>query len=125
MENLLLRFRAAALAVFAFITWSGAESAYAADDAPARPPRNAFNKLERYQELGVIARDKGEVRVIIGLETAQEFARDPDFVPDQVKEQAVSARQQRVLARVAGHNVRDIKRFRWHQFFAASVDQTA
>src|SRR5215831_15960518 len=103
MKNVLRHFSAAVLAVFAFVVPAVAELAHA-DDAASRAPRNAFNKPERYQELGAVARDRGEVRVIVGMETAQEFASGPDYAPDQVKEQAVSARQQRVLARLAGHN---------------------
>ncbi len=131
MKNLLRRFSAAALAVFTFIVCPVAELAHAADDTQPRPPKNAFDKPERQRELAAQVRDKGEVRVILGLQTTQETARGPDeargsdHAADPAKEQAVSARQQRVLQRAAGHNVRQVKRFRWHHFMAATVDATA
>ena len=125
MEKLLRRFCAAAFVVLATIAWPAAQSASAADGAPAHAPKNAFNKPERHQELSALARDNGEVRVILSLETAQELARGPYRAPDQAKEQAVSARQQRVLQRAAGHNLRNVKRFRLHHFIAVTVDAAA
>ena len=67
----------------------------------------------------------GEVRVIIGMRTAQEIGRRVDRAPDVVKEQAVSARQLRVLQRLAGKNIRAVKRLRLHDFIALTVDSAA
>src|SRR5215813_6870882 len=92
-----------------------------AAERSARVAQNAFERQGR-EDLAGALREAGEVRVIVGLQTAQELSQGVDGTPDQVKEQAVAARQTRLLQRLARHNVREVKRLRFHHFIALTVD---
>src|SRR5262245_7617310 len=98
-----------------------AETAAAAEGFGVSAPRDAHEKHDR-DDLAAPLRERGEIRGIVGLQTPEETERRFARVPDHVKEQDVSARQQRVLQRLAGRNVRNIKRLLLHHFMAATVD---
>src|SRR5262249_34589014 len=71
-----------------------------AAERSARVAQNAFERQGR-EDLAGALREAGEVRVIVGLQTAQELSQGVDGTPDQVKEQAVAARQTRLVERLA------------------------
>src|SRR5687767_11858441 len=98
--------------------------AQAADGRTGKLPHNAFSKFARDDLLAPLRR-QGEVRVIVGLQTPQEVAQPADVDADQIKEQRVLARQSRVLQRLGGHNLRNLKRLRHHHFMAVTVDAAA
>jgi hypothetical protein len=69
--------------------------------------------------------EQREFRVIVGIETKHEGSQSTEAMSDQAKQQAVSARQSRILARLAGHNFRDVTLLRHHPFMAMTVDAGA
>ena len=89
-----------------------------------RIPHNASSKTAR-ADLMAPLQSQGEVRIIVGLQTPQEIAQAVDTTPDEIRTQRVAARQERLLERLAGHHVRNIKRLRNHQFLAMTVDGDA
>ena len=96
-------------------------AAFAADGRELKTAHDVRQKFNR-EDLHAPARENGEVRLIVGLRTAAESVVPGDAASDRVREQAVSARQSRVLQRLAGRNVRDIKRLRLHDFMALTAD---
>src|SRR3712207_4975333 len=96
----------------------------AAGDRAIKQPHNAFGKTGR-EDLVAALRDRGEVRVIVGLQTPREMAEGSDSTPDHVKERRVTDRQERVLERLARHGVRQLKRLRHHPFMAVTLDAAA
>jgi hypothetical protein len=92
VKHSLRRFSAAAtLVLVSIVCLILPELARAADGSSPRAPQNAFTKLDR-EDLAERIRERGEVRVIVGLQTLQEIA-EGDRAPDAVKEVTVSARQ--------------------------------
>src|SRR5258706_13680794 len=71
-----------------------------AQAAEARVPHNAFDKVLR-PDLAAPLAARGEIRVVVGLQTANEIARPVDTTPDADKAAAGSAPQARLLARLA------------------------
>ena len=100
------------------------ETAAAADAQPVKAARDAHQKLDR-EDLAAPLRETGEVRVIVGLETRAGTRAARGAASGSGQEQAVSARQSRVLQRLAGHNLRKVKRLRHHHFIALTVDAAA
>lgn len=95
--------------------------AAAADHKPGKAPHNAAAKSDR-EDLLEPLRERGEVRVIVGLETIGDATPSADKSPDDVKADRVRTRQQRLLARLARHDLRDVKQLRNHPFVAVTVD---
>lgn len=112
------------LAFIAIICPAATRPAQATDEPAAKVPQNAPTNVNR-DNLAARLHEQREFRVIVGLETEQERSQSVDATPDQAKEQAVYARQLRVLARLAEHNVRDVTRLRHHHFMAMTVDAAA
>ena len=75
------------LASIIFLIVPGA--ADAADPGAPRARQDAYTKIDR-QDLAERIQQSGDIRVIVGLQTPQEFAQGVDRAPDQVKAQAVS-----------------------------------
>jgi hypothetical protein len=98
--------------------------AQATDEPAATIPQNARTAVDR-DDLAERLHKRSEFRVIVGMQTTQEGSQSADAMPDHAKEQAVSARQSRVLARLAGHNFRDVTRLRLHHFMSMTVDAAA
>ena len=117
-------FTAALLSIAATFISLSFEVVGATDPAVVATPIDARIKSNR-NDISSRLLERGEVRVIVGLRTAQEVARRVDRAPDVVKEQAVAARQLRVLQRLAGTNIRAVKRLRLHDFMTLTVDASA
>ena len=117
-------FAAGLLSLVAFVASLSAGPAVAAGQEVVTAPTLAHEKTNR-PDFAQPLRDRGEVRLIIGMRTAQEMARPVDRSPDVVKAQAVSARQLRVLQRLAGKNIRAVRRLRLHDFISLTVDSNA
>ena len=117
-------FTAALLSIAATFISLSFEVVGATDPAVVATPIDARIKSNR-NDIASRLLERGEVRVIVGLRTAQEVARRVDRAPDVVKEQAVAARQLRVLQRLAGTNIRAVKRLRLHDFMTLTVDAGA
>jgi subtilisin family serine protease len=115
---------AAFAALLGVISAVFAQTATAADPLVARVPHNAYNKSGR-DDLQTPLAQQGELRVLVGLQTPDEIRQNVDITPDDAKEQAVSRRQQRLLQRLAGHNVRNVRALRFHHFVAMTVDAGA
>ena len=114
----------AILAFLALLCLAVPQFARAADERPDRARHNAFDKHDR-EDLAAPIREKGEVHVIVGLQTPQEIAGPDDRTPDEAKREAVAARQARLLQRLAGHTVRAVTRLRLHHFISMTVDAAA
>src|SRR5258707_301705 len=108
-------------AILAFLIAICLAAPQLAQAAEARVPHNAFDKVLR-PDLAAPLSTQGEIRVVVGLQTADEIARPVDTSPDPDKAAAVAARQSRLLERLAGHNVRNVTRLRLHHFIALTVD---
>src|SRR5688572_20090853 len=93
-------------------------------DRMVRAPRDA-HQLSNRTDLTDQFKQQPEIRIIVGLETQQENAQAAIRTNDLMRQQAVVARQTRVLDRVQGLNVRNIKRLRFHAYIAMTVDATA
>ena len=89
-----------------------------------RAPRDARAKQNR-TDLENLFKQQPEIRIIVGLQTAEENTAPAARASDQARERSVAARQAAVLGRAQGLNVRDIRRFRFHPFIAMTVDATA
>src|SRR5262245_34053177 len=109
------------LALLPLIVLLATLSASAADRDAVRVLRDAHEKFDR-NDLSAPIRESGEVRVIVGLETSDDIAQIAERIPDEAKEQAVAARQNRLLQRLARHNARNVTRLRHHHFLALTVD---
>ena len=70
-------------------------------DKIVRAPRDA-HQLSNRTDLTDLFKQRPEIRIIVGLETPQERTQDRALTNDQVREQAVAARQTRVLDRIQG-----------------------
>jgi subtilisin family serine protease len=119
-----LAMRRVALILFALASLGlhALQLAHAADNEDrSKAAANAFRKFPR-EDLAAALRDTGDIRVIVGLQTALEIAEATPRVPDRTKEAEVDARQSRVLKRLARHYLRDVKRLRHHPFMAMTVD---
>src|SRR5688572_7304431 len=90
-------------------------------DKIVRAPRDA-HQLSNRTDLTDLFKQRPEIRIIVGLETPQERTQDVTRTNDQTREQAVAARQTRVLDRIQGLNVRNITRLRFHPYLAMTVD---
>jgi hypothetical protein len=123
MRSALQRIKVAMLfAVAIAAAWSLPLPALAASGERAiKAPHSAFNKAWR-EDLLAAFRDRGEVRVLVGLQTADEVAPAADPTPDFLKEQRTDVRLSRVLKRLAGFHFRDVKQLRQHPFFSLTVD---
>ena len=115
----------AVVVLLGILGWALPEVAAAEE---ARIPRSAFNKQNR-DDLAAPLREKGEIRVIVGLRGADQAAnrprgRDSDAA-DQAFRREVDDDQTRLLQRHQRHNLRHVKRFRDHNFVAMTVDAAA
>ena len=90
-------------------------------DKIVRAPRDA-HQLSNRTDLTDLFKQRSEIRIIVGLETPQERTQDGTGTNDQAREQAVAARQTRVLDRIQGLNVRNITRLRFHPYIAMTID---
>ena len=116
------KFLAACLSILlAFVVSTAPVAVYAAGEEIVLSSPNAHEKRDR-EDLLAPLREQGEVRIIVGLRSAQAVAQSVDRVPDRVKERTVSERQLRVLQGLAGHDIRAVKRLRLHDFIALTVD---
>src|SRR4030095_16705274 len=112
IQGRILKFRgviaARLLALLSLIVFLASVTAVAADRDAVKQFRDAHQKFAR-DDLSAAIRESGEVRVIVGLETPDEIAQIAERISDQAKEQAVAARQLRLLQRNARHNAREKK----------------
>ena len=93
-------------------------------DRSVRAPRDA-HQLSNRTDLTGLFKQQPEIRIIVGLRTPQESAQSVTGTNDAIRQQDVFSRQTRVLERVKGLNVRNIKRLQFHAFIAMTVDATA
>ena len=91
---------------------------------PAAVPYDARVKEFR-DDLLVPLREKGEIRVIVGTKASPQFVGPAAHVSDNGRERDVFDSQDRVLSRLAGRNVRQVKRLRHHHFVGMTVDAAA
>src|SRR3712207_5281011 len=83
----------AVLALLAAVALQISPSTYAAaGDRATKVPHNAASKAAR-EDLSAPLRERGEIRVVVGLQTPVEIAESVDRTPDHTKEQKVAARQ--------------------------------
>ncbi len=85
-------------------------SVFAAEDQSARAPRDARIKINR-EDLAAPIRERGEVRVIVGLQASRGFAPGAHGAEARAKEQDVSDGQHRLLSRLASQRLRNVKLF--------------
>jgi len=84
-------------------------------------PSDARAKINR-EDLFAQLRERGEIRVIVGLGGIVESAPGGNSVADAIRERNISAAQTQFLAKFVGHHVRDIKLMRLHPFVTMTGD---
>jgi subtilisin len=89
-------------------------------DKQIMAPRDA-RQLNNRVDLTDLFKQRPQIRVIVGLQTAEDAARSND----QTRQVEIAERQSRVLGRVQGLNISNIRRLRFHPFIAMTVDATA
>lgn len=129
MNNSLIRFCGTAVFGLSLLTALNAAEPQQRGRAPepthvVKAPRDA-RQLRNRTDLTDLFKQQPEIRIIVGLQTPQESGQLVASTPDAARERSVSARQARMLGRVQGLNVRDIKPLRFHPFVAMTVDATA
>jgi subtilisin family serine protease len=108
--------------LFAALTFQLSQLTYAANaDGPPKVPKSAFEKSSR-DDLAAALTANGEVRVIVGLQAAVDRAGAASALSDEANERNVKDRQSKLLARLAHHNVRDVKQLRNNPIIAVTVD---
>jgi len=112
------------LALFPAIVPILSGAAVAAEDNTARAPRDAHVKVNR-DDLAAPIRDRGEVRIIVGVQATRNFTGRVAAADDREKALDVADSQNSLLARLHGHRIRNVKLFRWHHFAAMTVDSAA
>ena len=112
------------LAVLSIAVLALPGAALAADGNRAAVARDATVKVNR-DDLAAPLAQSGEVRVIVGFRPTRSFAARPDANEALEKERDVGDGQHRLMNRMAGHRVRNLKLFRFHHFAAMTVDSAA
>ncbi len=82
--------------------------------------RDAHRKTHR-DDLDAALEQSGRVRIIVGLRVASQ--RKP--ASDTALQERVASAQDRLLRRLSGHALGDVKRLRFHHFMAMAVDRAA
>ena len=130
MRNTLIRVSGAgliALLLFASLEASDFDQTRVTMPAQAqavRAPRDA-RQLTNRTDLVEKFKQQPEIRIVVGMAPPQDGGVVLVDTPDQLRAQLVATTQARVLDRVQGLNVRDVKRLRFHPFIAMTVDATA
>ena len=109
------------LAFFPLIVPIASNGALATGGETASVPRHAHQKFNR-DDLAARVRDSGEIRVIVGLSAPIGGAQRFGCRCGSCEGTGGCRAQDRLLARLAGRNVRNVKRMRLHHFVAMTVD---